>query len=167
MNISQQNHLNSMLSGSLNDYTRYLKLENSLHLANDKIKSLESLLASKDFVIFNMSVCNAFMAQSWRPPLPSDSPSHKENNDAADNCSQSSASSAESLHGKFESATFTGHLPEQVSQIKRNSAGDFKPISKAAEPIGAALGKADADTKEKAIYVESQMRQGGGGGGLD
>ena len=159
-----------MLSSSLNDYTNYIKLENSLLLANEKIKSLDCLLASKDFVIYHMHMCNAYMAQfngtPWRPPLPSDPPSQKESNEAAEDCSQSSVSSAESLHGKSESATSTGHLPKQVSQIKRNPAGDSKPISKAAEPIGAALGKAAADTKENAIFVESQMRQGGGGSRL-
>ena len=77
-----------MLLGSLNDYTNHSKLENCLHLAHEKIKSLECLLASKDFVIFNMSVCNAFMAQSWKPPLPTCPPPTKECREAADDCSQ-------------------------------------------------------------------------------
>jgi len=165
---SQNTSFNSMLSSSLNDYTKYITLENSLLLANEKIKSLECLLASKDYVIYHMHMCNAYMAQSngtpWRPPLPSDPPSQKESNEAADDCSQRSVSSAESLQGKSESAIPNGHLPKQVSQIKRNPAGDSKPISKAAELKGAALGQADAN--KKAILVESQMRQGGGGSRL-
>ena len=165
---SQNTSFNSMLSSSLNDYTSYIKLENSLLLANEKIKSLECLIASKDFVIYHMHMCNAYMAQSngtpWRPPLPNDPPSQKESNEAADNSSRSSASTAESLLGKSESAASLGHLPKQVSRSKKQPAGDFKPISKAAEPTGVAPGKADADINVKAILVESQMRQGGGGG---
>ena len=122
---SQNTSFNSMLSSSLNDYTSCIRLEISLLLANEKIKSLECLLASKDFVIYHMHMCNAYMAQShgtpWRPPLPSDPPSQKESNEAANNCSQSSASTAESLHGKSESAAFRSHSPKQVSQSKRGA----------------------------------------------
>ena len=93
---SHPNHFNSMLSSSLNDYTNFLKLENSLLLANDRIKSLESLLASKDFIIYHMSMCNALMAQSpkistWRPPLPPHPPITKEDFETADDNSQSSS----------------------------------------------------------------------------
>ena len=158
-----------MLSSSLNDYSNFIKLENSLLLANDRIKSLECLLASKDFTIYHMSICNAYMAQSlkppyWRPPLPSDFPPQKECNEFADDCTQSSASSVEFIHGKFESASIVGHLPKQVSQVKRNPAGDSKPSSNAIEPTGAVPVDADADNIEEAIFVESQMRHGGGGG---
>jgi len=133
---AHNNHFNSMPSGSLNDYTNYLRLENSLLLANDRIKSLESLLASKDFIIYHMSMCNALMAQSpktstWRPPPPNYPPPQKEGNVDADNCSQSSASSVESLNGKSKSAASTGHLPRQVSQSKSKPARDLKSTSKA------------------------------------
>ena len=109
-------------------------------------------------------MAQSFKTPSRRPPLPSDFPPQKECNEFADDCSQSSASSVEILHGKFESASIRGHLPKQVSQFKRNPAGDSKPSSNAIEPTGAVPVKADADTIKEAIFVESQMRQGGGGG---
>ena len=165
--FSHFSHSNSMLSSSLNDYTNFLKLENNLLLANDRIKSLECLLASKDFVIYHMHMCNAYVAQftgspTWRPPPPSDSPLQKESNFAAENCSQSSTSSAESPQSKSKSADFIGRLPKQMSQFKRRPTGDLKPMASASFE-DAALFNADADTKE-AIFVESQMRQGGKGG---
>ena len=102
-------HFNSTLFSSLNDYTNFLKLENSLLLANDRIKSLESLLASKDFIIYHMSMCNVLMAQSpkistWKPPLPKyPPPFQKEDADATIDFSQSSAHSASSKAASVES----------------------------------------------------------------
>ena len=156
--FSDSSHSKSMLSSSLNDYPNFLKLENNLLLANDRIKSLECLLASKDFVIYHMHMCNAYVAQftgspTWRPPLPSDSPPQKESNFAAGNCSQSSTSSAESPQSKSKSADFIGHLPKQMSQFERRPAGDLKPTPLASASFEAAANvNADADTK-KASFV--------------
>ena len=84
---ARNDHFNLMPPGSLNDYTKHLSLENSLLLANDRIKSLECLLASKDFIIYHMSMCNAYMARPpnfsvWKPPLPNYPPPQKEDTDA-------------------------------------------------------------------------------------
>jgi len=82
---------NMMSSDSFNNYSSAILLENSLLLANDKTKSLEGLLASKDFIIYQMSMCNAFMAHSimhpisWTPPLLTYPPS-KEGNEAEADC---------------------------------------------------------------------------------
>jgi len=73
---------------TFNDYTIRLRLENSLFVANDRIISLERLLASKDYIIYHMISCNAFMAKSSPsfspplPPLPNNSPINKGNYNA-------------------------------------------------------------------------------------
>jgi len=158
-----------MPPGSLNDYSNFIRLENSLLLANDRIKSLESLLASKDFIIYHMSMCNALMAQSpkasaWRPPLPPNPPIiSKEGFNAADGNSQCPMSNTDCLQGKSKSAALKGHSPNQVSPSEGNSAGDFKSKSKsAALKAVAELFRAASGPKTKA-FVESQMREGGGG----
>ena len=119
---------------SFNDYLNFTNIENSLLLANDRVKSLECLLASKDFIIYHMSMCNAYMARPpilsiWKPPLPNYPPS-KEGTNAADNFSQS-PTRADCCH----SNPFKTPMPAQVNLA----------------------------ASSKSANVESQMRQGGGG----
>ena len=83
-----------MPHSSSNNYFNVIILENSLLLANDRIKSLECLLASKDFVIYHMSMCNAYMARPpnfsvWKPPLPNYPPPQREDTEAPEIFSQS------------------------------------------------------------------------------
>ena len=137
---AHNNNFNTIPSRSFNVYSSAISLENSLLLANDRIKSLECLLASKDFIIYQMSVCNAFMAQAtttpnnWKPPLPNCPPPKERYDEEAHYFKGYTSSPARADGSKFGKP----HLPAER----------------------------DPFVSSKAANVESQVRQGGGGSRL-
>jgi len=152
---------------TFNEYFKTLSLENDLFLALDKIKSLERLMASKDYIIFQMITCNAIMAKSSTsfipppPPLPSDLPLKKDDYEVNDLFEDGVA--PENMlfpTGKSAVQTFTADL-KTSADLK--AAADVKTAD--LKNVVAANDIADADSKI-ASFVESQMRQGGGGSRL-
>ena len=117
-----------------NDYFNTLRLENSLFLAYDKIRSLECLMASKDHIIYQMISCNAFMARSSTtfspppPPLPTN-PSDKKKDDKVDDLFQAGAGSKRSKSRTRKNnadSTSTSDSRKATASAKLKATADLK-----------------------------------------